>query len=202
MDDDPVTQWIEGLRAGDEGAVAGLWNRYFERLVQLARQRLSSTPRRMADEEDVALSVFRCLCAGAEEGRLAEISDRGDLWRVLVTMTLRKVIDQQRHLSGKKRGGGKVRGESVFFRKSEPEASPGLQQFGDGMPTPQMMVIIEEEGQRLLEALEDEKLRQVAIWKLEGFTNDEIAAKLHLTTRSIERKLARIRERWSQVLEA
>ena len=63
MDDDPVTQWIEGLKAGDEGAAADLWSRYFERLVQLARQRLSSTPRRVADEEDVVLSVFRCLCA-------------------------------------------------------------------------------------------------------------------------------------------
>jgi RNA polymerase sigma factor (sigma-70 family) len=201
MDDDPVTQWIEGLKAGDEVAVAELWNRYFDRLVQLARQRLRSTPRRVADEEDVAVSVFRCLCAGAEHGRLAEISDRGDLWRVLVTMTLRKAIDQQRRLSGKKRGAGKVRGESVFLRKSGDEGTPGLQQFGDSIPTPQMMVIIEEEGLRLLDALEDTKLRQIAIWKLEGYTNDEIAAKLDLTTRSIERKLQRIREKWSQVLE-
>ena len=65
-----------------------------------------------------------------------------------------------------------------------------------------MMAIIEEEGQRLLEALEDEKLQQIALWKLEGYTNDEIAEKLDLTTRSIERKLQRIREKWSQVLEA
>ena len=107
MDDDPVTQWIEGLKAGDEDAVADLWNRYFDRLVQLARQRLGTTPRRVADEEDVAVSVFRCLCAGAEHGRLAEIADRGDLWRVLVTMTLRKTIDQQRRLGGKKRGSGR-----------------------------------------------------------------------------------------------
>ncbi len=201
MDDDPVTQWIGGLKAGDDAAVADLWNRYFERLVHLARQRLGTTPRRVADEEDVAVSVFRCLCAGAEHGRLAEIADRGDLWRVLVTMTLRKTIDQQRRLAGKRRGAGKVRGESVFLRKSGEQASPGLQQFSDNIPTPQMMVIIEEEGQRLLEALEDDKLKQIALWKLEGFTNDEIAGKLSLTTRSIERKLQRIREIWSEVLE-
>ncbi len=201
MEDDPVTQWIDGLKAGDDAAVADLWNRYFDRLVHLARQRLGTTPRRVADEEDVAVSVFRCLCAGAEHGRLAEIADRGDLWRVLVTMTLRKTIDQQRRLAGKKRGSGKVRGESVFLRRSGEEASPGLQQFGGDIQTPQMMAIIEEEGQRLLEALEDEKLQQIALWKLEGFTNDEIAEKLSLTTRSIERKLQRIREKWSQVLE-
>jgi RNA polymerase sigma factor (sigma-70 family) len=200
MDDDPVTRWIEGLKAGDEAAVADLWNRYFDRLVQLARQRLGTTPRRVADEEDVALSVFRCLCAGAEHGRLAEISDRGDLWRVLVTMTMRKAIDQQRRFAGKKRGSGKVRGESVFFRKQGGDTSPGLQQFSDVIPTPQMMAVIEEEGLRLLEALDDKTLRQIAIWKLEGYTNDEIARKLNLTTRSIERKLQRIREKWSQVI--
>ena len=138
-EDDPVTRWIEGLKAGDEAAVADLWNRYFDRLVHLARQKLGTTARRVADEEDVALSVFRCLCTGAQHGRLAEISDRGDLWRVLVTMTMRKTIDQQRRLAGKKRGAGKVRGESVFLRKSGEEASPGLQQFGDGLPTPQML---------------------------------------------------------------
>ena len=149
----------------------------------------------------MAVSVFRCLCAGAEHGRLAEISDRGDLWRVLVTMTLRKTIDQQRRLAGKKRGSGRVRGESVFIRKSGDEGTPGMQQFGDDLPTPQMLAIIEEEGQRLLAALEDAKLRQIALWKLESYTNDEIAAKLQLTTRSIERKLQRIRENWSQVLD-
>ncbi len=202
MDEDPITQWIDGLKAGDDAAVAGLWGRYFDRLVVLARQRLGTTPRRVADEEDVAVSVFRCLCAGAESGRLAEIEDRGDLWRVLVTMTLRKTIDQQRRQAGKKRGSGKVRGESVFHRKSADKASPGLQQFSDGIPTPLMMLIIEEEGQRLLKSLEDEKLEQICLWKLEGYTNDEIAAKMSLTTRSIERKLQRIREKWSQVLEA
>ena len=64
-----------------------------------------------------------------------------------------------------------------------------------------MLTIIEEEGQRLLGALEDPKLRQVALWKLESYTNDEIAEKLQLTTRSVERKLQRIREIWSEVLD-
>ncbi len=201
-EDDPVTRWISGLKAGDEAAVAEIWNRYFDRLVHLARQKLGTSPRRVADEEDVAVSVFRCLCNGAQHGRLAEISDRGDLWRVLVTMTARKSIDQQRRNIGKKRGSGRVRGESIFQRHPNEDPSPGLQQFGDGMPTPEMLASIEEEGHRLLQALEDLQLRQIAIWKFESYTNDEIAEKLQLTTRSIERKLHRIREIWSQVLDS
>jgi DNA-directed RNA polymerase specialized sigma24 family protein len=199
MDDDPVTVWIDGLKAGDERAIAELWSRYFDRIVRLARQRLRETARRVADEEDVAVSVFRCLCAGAQNGRLAEIGHRDDLWRVLVTMTLRKTIDQQRYLAGRKRGGGKVRGESIFARAGHESHLGGLHQFGDGAPSPQMLAIIEEEGSRLLDSLDDRNLRQVAIWKLEGFTNDEIAQRMQLTTRSIERKLQRIREKWSQV---
>ena len=114
-------------------------------------------------------------------------------------MTLRKTIDQQRRLGVQKRGGGHVRGESVFARAGHDDESPGFQQFSDLSPSPQLLVMLEEEGKRLLEQLEDETLRQVAVWRLEGFTNDEIAGKLGLTTRSVERKLHRIREKWSQV---
>jgi RNA polymerase sigma factor (sigma-70 family) len=197
MTDDPVTRWIDALKAGDEDAAAELWGCYFERLVRLARQRLGSTPRRVADEEDVAVSVFRCLCAGAERGRLAEIEHRDDLWRVLVTMTMRKAIDLQRRMGGQKRGGGQVRGESIFGKEGD-DNSPGLQQFSDLAPSPQTLAILDEEGKRLLDSLEDNTLRQVALWRLEGYTNEEIAEKLGLTTRSVERKLQRIRERWSQ----
>ena len=197
--DEPITRWIEGLRAGDDEAIANLWNHYFDRLVNLARNRLGTSPRRVADEEDIALSVFRCLCAGAETGRLAEMSHRDDLWRVLVTMTIRKTIDQQRRAGNAKRGGGKVRGESMFRDPhGEEQRMRGLQQFGDDGPTPDMLLMMEEEGRRLLESLEDDVLQQVALWKLEGFTNDEIADKIGLTTRSVERKLQRIREKWTQ----
>ncbi len=196
--DDPITRWIDGLRAGDDEAIRNLWNYYFDRLVGLARVRLGTSPRRVADEEDIALSVFRCLCAGAETGRLAEMAHRDDLWRVLVTMTVRKTIDQQRRAGNVKRGGGKVRGESIFTGRHGEDRAPGIQQFGDGGPTPEMLVIMEEEGRRLLEALEDDALQQIALWKLEGYTNDEIAEKIGLTTRSVERKLHRIREKWTQ----
>ena len=65
MEDDPVTLWIEGLKAGDEAAVADLWNRYFDRLVQLARQRSGHAHRacggrRGCGGQRVSLPVRRC----------------------------------------------------------------------------------------------------------------------------------------------
>ena len=76
---DSITRWIGNLKQGDDEAALQLWERYFQRLVQLARHKLGTTPRRVADEEDVALSVFRRLCDGAQDGRFEQLTDRDDL---------------------------------------------------------------------------------------------------------------------------
>ena len=189
-----ITRWIADLKRGDPQAAASLWRQYFERLVHMARRKLGATPRRAADEEDVALSAFRCLCDGAARGQFSILTDRDDLWRLLATLTIRKAIDLKRHAGGKKRGGGQVRGESVFGDAGDEPA--GLDQFLSEEPTPALLATLAEEHTRLLEALQDDTLRQVALWKMEGYTNEEIAAKLGLTCRSVERKLERIRTKW------
>ena len=51
-----ITRWIWELEEGDQAAAQQeLWNRYFHRLVVLARTQLGGMPRRVEDEEDVAL---------------------------------------------------------------------------------------------------------------------------------------------------
>ena len=45
--------------------------------------------------------------------------------------------------------------------------------------------------------LDDDRLRQIAQYKLDGFTNEEIGGRLGLACRSIERKLQRIRGVWA-----
>src|ERR1043165_1882401 len=85
--DGSITRWIGQLKAGDPVAAQLLWERYFRRLVGLARKKLDGAPRRMADEEDVALSAFDSFCRGAEHGRFPRLEDRDDLWRLLVVIT-------------------------------------------------------------------------------------------------------------------
>ena len=75
---------------------------------------------------------------------------------------------------------------------------PALEQILDRGPTPEFAAQIAEEFQRLLQRLPDAELRLVAQWKLEAYTNEEIAAKLGYAVRSIERKLGVIRRLWSQ----
>ena len=187
-----VTRWIAALKEGDDQAASALWQRYFDRLVGLARRKLGATPRRAADEEDVALSVFRCLCDGAARGRFPVLTDRDDLWRLLTTLTIHKAIDQKRRAAGKKRGGGQVRGESVFGG----DEGAGLDNFVAEEPTPELLATLAEEHSRLMRTLDDDTLRQVALAKMEGYTNEEIAGKLGVTCRSVERKLNRIRTQW------
>ncbi len=194
-----ITRWIANLKQGDDEAARRLWERYFHRLVQLARLKLGTTARRVADEEDMALSVFRRLCDGAKDGRFEQLADRDDLWRLLVVITTNRVIDQQRHLSPQKRGDGHVRGDSAFIGASSEAA--GLENLIGDDPTPEMLLQISEEHERLMTAL-DEDLRQIAVWKMESRNNEEIARELGITSRSVRRKLARIRELWLVEAEA
>lgn len=195
-----VSWWIRGLKHGDEDAAARLWERYFERIVRLARARLKGAPRRVADEEDVALSAFRSLCAGAERSRFPEVESRDDLWRLLATITARKAVDQIRHLAAQKRGGGQVRGDSLYLGRDEGRPA-GLDGLVGKEPTPEFLYQMAEERERLLETLDDEALRRLALWKMDGLTNEEIALRMDLTPRSVTRKVRRIRESWSRELD-
>ncbi len=154
----------------------------------------------MLDEEDVALSALRCLCEGAARGQFTALVNRQELWQLLATITGRKVIDQLRLLSQQKRGGGQVRGDSALLGNGVEGCSNGFDQFCGDAPTPEVLAIAAEEYQRLMRLLEDDRLRQIAQCKLEGYTNEEIGQKLGLVCRSIERKLQRIREIWEDEL--
>ena len=184
-----VTQWIKALKLGDQSAAQGLWEAYFRRLVGLAHARLRDAPRRIADEEDVALSAFDSFCRGAVAGQFHRLDDRHDLWQILVLITVRKAVDLRNYEGRRSRGRGRV--QSLTDLTSE-----GLEKIGGDEPTPALAAQLAEESNRLMERLGDPTLQSVATWKLEGYTDDEIAARLGCVTRTVERKLARIRKMW------
>jgi hypothetical protein len=98
-----VTNWLVQLKEGDAAAAQPLWERYFPRMVVLARKWLQGARRREADEEDVALSAFDSFCRGAAQGRFPQLADRDDLWRLLVVVTARKALDLLgRHRPGRR----------------------------------------------------------------------------------------------------
>lgn len=193
-----ITMWLGRAAEGDNQAVQEIWQQYYDRLVQLARRTLGPMSRRAADEEDVALSAFHSFCRGASEGRFPQLADRHDLWKLLVTITCRKAIAQIKNAKAQKRGGGSVRGESIFTRPgSDGDSSGGgIGQILGDEPTPELAAMVAETCGDLLDRLDDETLRQIAVMKMEGYSNEEIAKELDCVSRTIERKLARIREIW------
>jgi DNA-directed RNA polymerase specialized sigma24 family protein len=190
-----VSQWIDQLKAGDPVAAECLWGCYFERLVGLARAHLRGSPRRAADEEDVALSAFDSFCRGVEHGRFPELLDRHSLWRLLVTLTLRKANALRREEQRQKRGGGRVVVESELQGMAD---SAALEQIIDRQPTPELAAQVAEECRRLLGRLNDAALQSLALLKMEGYTNGELAARLGCGQRTIERKLRLIRTLWKE----
>ena len=194
-----VTRWLGLLRAGDSDAVQALWERYFPRLVGLARKRLQDAPCSAADEEDVALSAFDSFCRGAEAGRFPRLADRDSLWRILVVMTARKASHLVRDETRQKRGGRAV-------IRSEADAAagavPALEQLLSREPTPELAACMAEQYRGLLNALADEELEAVVISRMEGYTVEEIARKLGYAPRSIKRKLQLVRSLWEKELES
>jgi RNA polymerase sigma factor (sigma-70 family) len=191
-----ITAWIDQLRAGDRAAAQHLWQSYFHRLVGLARQKLRRAPRGMADEEDVALSALDSLIRGAEQGRFPQLCDRDDLWHLLLVITERKAVDLVNHERRAKRGGGNVRHEGSLAGDSS--ATAAFDHVASPEPTPEDAARIADNCRRLLEALEDGKLRAVALAKMEGCTNEEIAERLKCSVPTVERKLQRIRKTWKK----
>jgi DNA-directed RNA polymerase specialized sigma24 family protein len=189
-----VTVWLAQLKGGDPEAVRPLWDAYFVRLVRLARERLRSAPRAAADEEDVALSAFDSFCRGAEAGRFPRLGDRDDLWQVLFVLITRKAIDLVRHATRAKRGGGRA----VRLPGPGPDSQPGGPAVAAPDPPPEEVAEVTEQCARLLGLLDAGGLRQVAVWKMEGYANAEIAARLGRSVPAVERKLAAIRAIWER----
>jgi len=192
-----ITYWLNQGAHGDHEAATRLWNCCFLPMVHLARQRLGGAARQLADEEDVALSAFASFFAGLQQGNFPLLSNRNDLWGLLVTITARKAVDLIQHNHRQKRGGGLVVSETVLGEETASERPAGLDQFPGQEPTPEFVACMNEACGFLLDKLADATLQQIALLKLEGYRDAEIAVKLNIALRSVERKLKMIRTLWA-----
>lgn len=169
-------------RAVVDDAVRVLWERYFDRLVRLARARLRQAPGSMIDAEDVALSAINSFCRRTADGRFPRLDDRQDLWRILMTIAARKAA-------------------GVFRRPTPGTQDDGvLDRIIGTEPTPELAAMVADEVRYLLESLPNDSYRTIALQKLESYTNEEIAANLGCCTKNVEYKLRNIRATWLGLL--
>ena len=196
-DANDVSHWIDQVKYGDSAAANRIWQHYFERLVRSVRRRLSGQNRAVSDEEDIVLSVFDSFYAAAEKGRFPELSDRDDLWRLLLRMSARKVIDKRRHDLRQRRGG------DVEIRSLDDggDDETVIEAIGDA-PSPEMVLMVQESVEKFFSHLGVGQLRDLAGAKLEGYSNAELARRFGCSERTIERRLHLIREKCQQELFA
>jgi DNA-directed RNA polymerase specialized sigma24 family protein len=193
-----VTGLIQLLGSDDaaerELAARLIWRRYFRDLLELARNNLSRRIRRREDEEDVVLSMYKSFCLRQQRGEF-DLSNRDALWKLLVTITLRKARNAAKRQMREKRNA--AREVTIADGEDGESAQWALEQMDAAGPTPAEAALLNEALERRLEVLADPELRQIALWRLEGYTNSEIADRLDRTERSVERRLERIRSKWS-----
>jgi hypothetical protein len=153
-----VTTWIGLLKAGNPDAAQALWQRYFAQLVELARQHLARRVRRAADEEDVALSAFASFCAGVAAGRFPRLSDRHDLWRLLLTITIRHSRKAAEYETRARRDARRTYAMTDLFDLDMAD----LDLLAAEAPDPAFAAEVADELQHLLRLLPGDDLRAVA----------------------------------------
>jgi RNA polymerase sigma factor (sigma-70 family) len=202
-----VTRLIQLIRSADaaerELAARLIWQRYFQDLLALARRNLDERVRRRADAEDVLQSMFRSFCLRQERGAY-DLADRDDLWKLLVTITLSKARNTARYHRREKRDVGREHAATIAAGDDQRSDCPmwAFEQMDAAGPTPFEAAVLNEALERRLEALGDADLRQIALWRLEGYTNREISDQLDCTERSVERRIERIRKLWTKLDDA
>lgn len=175
----PSEQLLLRCGQGDEDASREIFERYLVRLTALARSRLAPRLARRTDPEDIVLSAYRSFFVGARDGRFV-LQRSGDLWRLLVSITLHKLYRQVKRHSAESRDVQReeMLGENVTFSQK---------------PTAEAAIALADELEAILKPL-DPLLRRVLELRLQGLSLEEIAAITMRSERTVRRSLAELRE--------
>lgn len=188
MDNLPSGELLARVRTGEREAAEELFRRFAERLSALAAARLSQKLARRVDAEDVVQSAYRSFFIKAREGRYA-LHRSGDLWRLLVAITMHKLQHQaERHAAGKRAMGQEKRPAA----DSESELnvanlSPARE------PTPLEAAVLADEVEGILRRLEPHQ-RPILELRLQGHNQAEIAEQVQCSERTVRRVLEQVKQ--------
>lgn len=185
-----VTLMLAKLKSGDEEAANLIWRRFFDRVTALARVKLGEIPKRSMDEDDIAISAMQAMYAGVRDGRFDKLENRDDLWQILCMLTSRKAATAWR-----KHQATKSVGESAVAAKDDLHL--GIQHIAVATPDTDYLNSLSHLCKELLEGL-DSRLQEVALLRLHGYSNQEIADKIGRSVKSVERYVKSIRIEWTE----
>jgi RNA polymerase sigma factor (sigma-70 family) len=190
MADGESIQLLARWRGGDQQAAAELFQRYAERLIALARRRLSTRLATRIDPEDVVQSVYGSFFVGARDGRFT-LERSGDLWRLLVSITLNKLFLQARHHTAGKRDMDQEQGRAADSAWGIPTELLARE------PTPDEAVALTDTLEEVLRRLEPVERRMVEL-RLQGYRLIEIVAETQHSKSAVLRVLERVQRQLKQ----
>ena len=190
---DDSRELLVRYQRGDPTAAEAIFARYANRLLALARSRLSPKLARRVDADDVVQSTYRSFFVRAHEGEFVAEGE-GDLWRLLATITLHKLGRQaQRHRAAKR---------SIHREGPGPSyAADPLANLVDREPSAADVVAVAEELHWLMAQFEPIE-RQALQLRLQGLTTDEVGTAIGRSERTVRRWLVEARgllaARWNR----
>lgn len=197
--DDPVTLWIDQLRAADDSAAHNLWNHFVSRLYDAARKKLSLRTRSLYNEEDAAQSAFQSVCAGIAAGRFSDLSDRDSLLRLMLVITSRKISRRHRFDQRQQRDVRRNASSRVFANGSDDSLIDPVNQLPSHEPTPEFAAEFAETCESLYLSLNDPELKEIVALRMEGYTDSEVADRLNCSLRTVQRSREVIRRQWNRL---
>ena len=187
MSADSTAEIFERFRGGDALAADEIFARYVDRLTRLARTRLAPQLATRTDAEDIVMSAYRSFFIGTRDGQF-KLQRSGDLWRLLVSITMNKLHRQVRNHTATKRS---VAAEASDF--------PSDQLF-DREPRPEEVVEVADQLEYLMAQLEP-FARRVLELRLQEEDLAAIAAETGRSERTVRRTLVDIRAKFRRRLE-
>lgn len=178
-----TTDLLEGLRRGEQDAAARLYAAYGERIRGLILGRSAGFLASRLDPDDVMQSTFRVFIQAMRRG-MYSVPDADSLWNLLAAIATNKLRTAISFHQAARRD---VRATRPLV---EAEAVEALLRPGQ----------IDHTVGDILEQL-PATCRLVAQFRLEGYEVAEIATKLSLSKRSVERLLQRCREHLRVLLD-
>jgi len=182
------TELIDRLSRGEPEAIRWLWGQANERLLPYVRSKVKSIGDRALDAEDVLIAVFSRLCSSLQKNAFANLQAMDDLWTVLMVLTKRQLATEARRQTATKRGGRMTRRSWSAAHDTHRASATATFVYRDTL------------SQAIADLGVDE-LREVALLRIEGHDNSEIAARLNVSLRTVERRISIIRERWKDRFE-
>jgi RNA polymerase sigma-70 factor, ECF subfamily len=176
------------LRTGDNDAAAQVFNRFANRLIELARRRLAPQIRQKLDPEDVLQSVFRSFFAHQAAGQITGLESWDNLWSWLVVITLRKCGRRIEYFYSASRDVHREIPAAPSDDKWDSDSGTSSDE-----PTPSEAAMLAETVEQLMNRLEG-RHREILSLILQGYTVREISLQLGCTERMAYRVLERVKE--------